>query len=74
MFHCVVVPLDGSPLSESILPYLRRMAFEIPAKVVLVMVDGELPNGASGSRAARGPAATAPAGADAKAYLAEKAG
>ncbi|HZU06649.1 MAG TPA: universal stress protein [Chloroflexota bacterium] len=44
MFRRIVVPLDGSPLAESILPHVRRLAAGTPLEVVLLAV-GAMPRG-----------------------------
>ena len=42
MFRRVVVPLDGSPLAEAILPAVQRLAADSPLEVVLLAV-GRMP-------------------------------
>lgn len=42
MFHRIVVPLDGSPLAEVILPEVQRLAANTPLQVVLLAV-GPIP-------------------------------
>ena len=39
MYRRVVVPLDGSPRAEAILPFVERMAGPLGAEVVLVRVE-----------------------------------
>jgi nucleotide-binding universal stress UspA family protein len=38
MFRRIVVPLDGSPLSEAILPEIERLAANTPTQVILLSV------------------------------------
>lgn len=38
MFKKILVPLDGSPMAEAVLPYVRRMAVENGAEVELLNV------------------------------------
>jgi len=38
MFHRIVVPLDGSPLAEAILPEVQRLAAGTPLEIVLLAV------------------------------------
>lgn len=38
MFKKILVPLDGSPMAEAVLPYVRRMAMEDGAEVELLNV------------------------------------
>ena len=38
MFKRILVPLDGSPMAEAVLPYVRRMAVEDGAEVELLNV------------------------------------
>jgi len=42
MFRRIVVPLDGSPLAEAILPEVQRLAANTPLEVVLLAV-GQVP-------------------------------
>lgn len=38
MYHTILVPLDGSPLAEAILPYVEKLACSDAAKVILARV------------------------------------
>lgn len=38
MYHTILVPLDGSPLAEAILPYVETLARSYAAKVILTKV------------------------------------
>jgi nucleotide-binding universal stress UspA family protein len=38
VFHRIVVPLDGSPLAEAIIPEVQRLAADTPLEVVLLAV------------------------------------
>ena len=38
MFKKILVPLDGSPMAEAVLPYIRRMAKEDGAEIELLNV------------------------------------
>jgi nucleotide-binding universal stress UspA family protein len=44
----IIVPLDGSPMSESIIPQAAELARELKARVVVVSVLDPSPSGASG--------------------------
>ena len=41
-FSRVMVPLDGSPLAESVLPYVEEVARKLPLKILLVRVTRPL--------------------------------
>lgn len=48
MYNTILVPLDGSNRSETILPHVESLAQHYTAKVVLVMVNEVLLRGAIG--------------------------
>lgn len=51
MYHCILVPLDGSKRAETILPHVEELAMRFDAKVIFLQViepppiisDSELP-------------------------------
>ena len=70
MFKRVVVPLDGSPLAEAILPFIMQIAGPLDLEVVLVRVVQPTPSlGVEGSQQAVVEDLVARL-ADARAYLA----
>src|SRR5688500_13488069 len=42
-FHRLLVPLDGSPLAEAVLPYVRRLASPRDTQVILLQVISPAP-------------------------------
>jgi nucleotide-binding universal stress UspA family protein len=43
MYKCVIVPLDGSPLAEAVIPFLTEIAGPLDMSIVLLRVLEPLP-------------------------------